>query len=91
MAVLKNFNFSKAVATAIFGFLLSVFTTEILFAVPKGMEVIFGEILIVPILILLLYILDIFNEVMKVGGHLDGSERQLGWVFFVDMWIVEKK
>lgn len=62
----KSFNFSKTVATAILGFLLSIFTTEMLFAVPQGMEVLFGEVLLIPIAMLLLYVLNVFHEAIEL-------------------------
>lgn len=60
----KAFRFiiSKTVAAAILGFLLSIFTTEIVYAVPQGMEIVFAEVLLVPILLLLIYILGLFNR-----------------------------
>ena len=57
-----RFIVSKTVAAGVLGFLLSIFTTEILYAVPQGNEIIFAEILLIPIIILLLYVLGLFNE-----------------------------
>lgn len=59
------FLLSKTVAAGILGFLLSLFAEEILFAVPQGMELDLAKVLLFPILILMIYILGLFDEVKK--------------------------
>jgi hypothetical protein len=59
------FLFSKTVAVGILGFLLSLFSSEILFAVPAGMELNFAKALFFPILILMMYVLGLFAEAKK--------------------------
>ena len=56
---------SKIIAAAILGFLLSLFSSELLFAVPTGMELDFAKALLFPILILMIYILGFFGKARK--------------------------
>ena len=58
----SRFVFSKTAAAGILGFLLSIFTTEILFAVPAGLELLLAEVLLIPVIILLLYVLGVFKQ-----------------------------
>ncbi len=59
------FLFSKTVAAGILGFLLSLLGSEVLYAVPRGMELDFAEILTIPILVLMIYVLGFFDEAMR--------------------------
>jgi len=59
------FLFSKTVAVGILGFLLSLFSSEILFAVPAGMELNFAKALFFPILLLMMCVLGLFDEAKK--------------------------
>lgn len=57
-----HFLVSKTIAAGILGFILSLFGTEVLYTVPAGMEIHLAEALIAPIIILMLYILGLFDE-----------------------------
>jgi hypothetical protein len=56
---------SKTVAAGILGFLLSLFSTLILYAIPIGKELDFAKALFIPIMILMLYVLGLYNKIMK--------------------------
>lgn len=60
-----HFLFSKTIAAGILGFILSLFSTEILFAVPVGMELDFAKALFFLILVLMMYVLGLFDETKK--------------------------
>jgi hypothetical protein len=57
--------FSKTVAAGILGFLLSLFATEILFAVPAGMEPVVAGLLLMMILPLLIHVAGFFDELKR--------------------------
>jgi len=90
---LGAFLISKTVATAILGFLLSLFGREMLYAVPSGKELDVAVVLFLSILILMIYVLGLLDEAKRrwwewrrfrtpiiIGvfkGYLDDSKKGL--------------
>jgi hypothetical protein len=59
---IAHFLASKTLAAGVLGFLLSLFATEILYIVPKGMELEVTGLLLVPIIILMVHIAGFLDE-----------------------------
>jgi hypothetical protein len=56
---------SKTLAAGLLGFLLSLFATEILYAVPKGMELEVAEVLFISIFLLMIHFAGFLSELRK--------------------------
>lgn len=58
-----NFLFSRTLAAGILGFLLSLFSTELLFVVPEGLELRVAVFLLIPIIILMIHVAGFLGSV----------------------------
>ncbi len=56
---------SKTTVAGVLGFLLSLFATELLFAVPKGMELEVAGLLLIPVIILMIQLAGLFGALRR--------------------------